>query len=263
MNATPSLHQKEAKRCNFSNSTKCTKPILRPWKKRGFTLNVSDNLWPGSCSCRLWPLKSFQIHFLLEVTSLLGEESHYIRGEVSGSLPLVEIETKYNGSKPSRYSGKSNSAISWPCYQFWSSFPYLLKDTSKRLSSLWAAGLGCFEIRVPYFTMCFGFHSRLQKITLKKNSVDLWKTVLISLQFTASCNKHSDLAAKKLHFDIPCNGTKERWALGSLECPWHHKGPFWSFNAQAKKKKKDCPVQILGEPSLLSYCNFTQYGTFD
>lgn len=92
---TPSFHQTEAKLLNVViSATQQSAPrrfcsCRKKEKKSGFTLNASDNLWPGSCSCCLWPLKSFQIHFLLEVTSLLGEESHYIRGEVSGRLPLV------------------------------------------------------------------------------------------------------------------------------------------------------------------------------
>lgn len=183
-------------------------------KKRGFALNASDNLWPGSCSCCLWPLKSFQIHFLLEVTSLLGEESHYIRGEVSGRLPLVWIETKYNGSKPRRYSGKSNSAISWPCYQFWSSFPYFLKDTSKS-SSLWVTGLGSCEIRVFYFTMCvvdLVFSFQIAKNILRKSSIDHWKQHISYI----SAFGLQPPARKNTLMDLPCQGTKTRWELCSL-----------------------------------------------
>lgn len=74
---------------------------------------MSDKLWLGCYSHSLGLLKSLQINVLLEVTTQLEEESHYIRGEVSGSLPLGRTETKHNGSKPRKYSGKSNSPISY------------------------------------------------------------------------------------------------------------------------------------------------------
>lgn len=73
---------------------------------------MSDKLWPDCCSQSLGQLESLQINSLLEVTTQLAEESHYIKGEVSGSLLLLQIETKYNGSKPRKHSGKSNSPIS-------------------------------------------------------------------------------------------------------------------------------------------------------